>query len=95
MTPKEKAAYDRARLADQFNLWLDECIPPPRKADGSIRKDRHGLTAMDDERCRALDPYMGGMKLAWHVDEFRRGELTSLGTVRVTIAVKELLEFWG
>lgn len=94
LTPAQKAARDRARLAERFNAWLDATIPEVRTADGAIRKDKHGLSYLDDERRRALDHYLGGIKLSWHCDEFRRGELTHTGTVRVTLAVERLLEWW-
>lgn len=95
LTPAYKARKGREELARKFNDWLDRTIPEARNADGEIRKDKHGLTYLDDERRWELDAYLGGWKLAWHIDEFRRGEFTHMGTVRVTIAVRQLLEDWG
>lgn len=91
MTPAQQARREREELAARFNAWIDANITPSRTADGEVRRDKYKLTKLDEEGLRELDQYLGEMGLAWHCDEFRRGELTSVGTVRIAIAVKRLL----
>jgi hypothetical protein len=92
LTPAQKARAKRERLAARFNAWIEENeIEPERTSNGEARRCKHKLLILSEEGKCQFDPYLGGIGLAWHLDDFRRGLLSNTGTVRVMIAVIDLI----
>lgn len=71
------------KLVDEFHDWLAVNI--------SERFSRTPAVKLTEEEQCQLDPHLGGIGLAWHLDDFRKGGLSNSGTIRVTLAVKKLL----
>lgn len=89
MTPYQKVQKERRELADRFNAFIEQYITLSRKADGSINRDKYGLARLDDVGKQELNLVLEDGLASW-CDEFRRGECTNVGTVRIAIAVKRL-----